>query len=82
MNTPKTMTVGQLRALLQGCDDSTPIGYACPAGDYWRSTVLGEITKATKAVACHSRYHGTFVVVKEHEGGDVAEDESVVLVLS
>lgn len=82
--TPKTMTAGELRKLLEGVEDDTLVGFAHPAHDYWHTTLLGEVRKAEVGIVKWSESNRSFVVLdaeaeeKEENVGDLPS----VLVLS
>lgn len=82
MSKPKTMTVNELRKLLDGIEGDTLVGFAIPAGDYWHTTLLGGINTSGIAVVEWSEYHRAFKVLNaddEQRANDIDSLPSVLI---
>ena len=72
-NTENMLTVGELIAQLEMFNPSTPIVKARPSGDYWHTTIAGEVDCQELGVIQWSEYHRAFKVVQD-EGGYPPEE--------
>lgn len=83
-NELKTMTVGELRKLLSGVEDDVLVGFEVPAGDYWRSTLLGTIRKAEHGIVKYSEYHRRYTILdaEREDKEEFPETLPSVLILS
>jgi len=72
------MTVRDLKEMLEGYDDNTPVHISYNFGDYWRTQVAPKATDVELQMVKYSDYHS---MDKIDEDGD-EEDCREVLVLS
>lgn len=71
MDTIEVVTVGQLKEVLDGFDDDTPVGIGYQYGDHWRSTgVVVPIMAEEKAVKWSANL-STIIVDERDESDDV-----------
>jgi hypothetical protein len=69
-----TMTVAELRKLLDGQPDDAKVVFAYSVGDYWKTVAVGEIKKARTENATYSGYNNGYRLVTD-EDEDEDEDE-------
>lgn len=65
-----TLTVGQLRAMLEGHLDDTPVLMAAPSGDAWGTTLALPINDAEETLVEWSLYHDTYSVPEQDDDDD------------
>lgn len=70
-----SMTVGELKELLEQFDDELPVLFSYNYGDHWNTTVAGTISSADTGKVCYSSYHRMNKVV---DGEDEEEDPNAV----
>lgn len=73
MKTLETMTVGELKAYLEEFPDSCKVVFSFPAGDYWKTQLVGGINYAEYANVKYSGYH------EKHQIDDEGGEEVLVL---
>lgn len=78
MNDLRTLTVGELRELLAAFPDSTPVAFAYPSGDHWRTTLVGDISTAENTPVRYSSYHRMHQVQEEDS---TEEPERTIVIL-
>lgn len=79
-----SMTVGELRKLLDRYDEAVKVVFSYSARDYLRTILLGEIKSAELGEAMETTYHGGFRLCddKDKERHDGSEPEPIeVLIL-
>lgn len=71
-----TVTVGELKELLEDYPDDMPVVFAYNHGDYWRTTVTAEIKKNRlgEGAVVWSGYHRMY---KEYEESEKEGDEGM-----
>ena len=69
----KTLTVGQLRAALEGFAPETPVAFAAPAHDLWGTVLACGIRDVDLSPVTYSTYHQSFKVQAEAPDGDTLE---------
>jgi hypothetical protein len=69
------MTAKELMELLSAFPPGTKVHFAVPSGDYWKSTIVREVTSGEKETVVQSDYHCALVV------GDDGPGRKSVLVL-
>jgi len=74
------MTKGELFELLVDFDDDMEIGFAYPSGDYWRTTIVKNISEVSEEYVKFSSYHEEYVLPKE-DAEDSQEDTKAMIVL-
>lgn len=52
-----TLTVGDLKNMLNGYDDNMPVYFQYNYGDHWRTQVAGEINDVYVSQVEYSEYH-------------------------
>lgn len=68
MRTPKTsMTVGELKALLDQYPESAPVYFTYNYGDHWHTTVAQQVSSVDKGAIKYSDYHNMNKVDDEPE---------------
>lgn len=72
------MTVQELINRLEQYDPQTPVHFAYPAGDYWRTTLAREVEGVEEMRIAFSGYHDQFKLVDDEEE-DNDEQQSVVI---
>ena len=80
MTTPKTMTKSELLEMLEGLTDETPIVFAHPAGDYWHTTIAGQISEVEEGHIRYNAYHEKFEIVQV-EDEDMNDDQHRAIIL-
>lgn len=68
MKTLNTMTVGELKAYLEEFPDKCKVAFSYPAGDHWRTELVGTITQAEYANVEYTEYHRVFQVLTTEDG--------------
>lgn len=79
--TPDTLTVQDLRELLSGYPDDTPVLLAAASGDYWGTTLAQGISGGETAEVRYSSYHQSFMVPDPDQEQDSDAPLSEVLLL-
>ena len=84
----ETLTVAELRKLLDGKPDDAKVAFTYPAftypaGDYWRTTLVGPINRAEFKEAEYTGYHSGYRLSddKDEDDGKKTEETVEVLVL-
>lgn len=72
----KTMTVRELKTLLEGYDDDMKVCYQHPSHDYWETQLAGRIRHAEEADVEYTEYHLCHQVLEESD--DDKDDENFV----
>ena len=77
----KTMTVAQVRELIEGVEDDVLVGFEVPSHDYWRNKLLGTITTAEVGLVEYSEYHQQFKLLdaEDEDVQDVTNHQSVLI---
>lgn len=75
----KTMTVKDLKEILEEFGDETEVHFAYPSGDHWRSTITPPVRRMEMKQIKHSSYSDNFVLADED---DEEENNKEVLVIS
>lgn len=70
-----TITVGELKELLEQFDDELPVLFSYDYGDHEHTTVAGTISSADAGKVCYSSYHR---MNKVADGEDDEEDPNAV----
>lgn len=79
-----TMTVEQLRKLLDGQPADAKVVFSYHTGDYWKTVAVGEIKRAEVKNATYSGYNNGYRLVTEDENerqGDGCDRPETVEVL-
>lgn len=77
-----TLTVKELKTLLENFDDDSPVYFGYNYGDHWRTEVADAITKARLKNVRYSDYHSMMRVVDEsEESSDRPEEGDKEIVL-
>ena len=71
------MTVKELKNILDGLDQDMEVYYQYPSGDYWRSKIAAEISRADQTEIEYSEYHQKMTVCGEIE--DDNETKTVIV---
>jgi hypothetical protein len=82
MNELRTMTVGELKALLAEYPDELPVCFSYPSGDHWRTVLAGTIESAEEAHVKYTAYHEEYKVVYPEDGKEEDEGATAVLLLN
>lgn len=77
----KTVTVAELRKLIEGVEDDVLVGFEVPSGDYWKNVLLGTIKKTDIGLVEYSEYHRQFKVLdaEDEDVKDVTNHQSVLI---
>ena len=70
-----TMTVGELKAYLDGFPDERPVAFAFPSGDYWRTRLVGQIKSPEYVTVTYSEYHQQFQVKADEDTDEDTEGD-------
>lgn len=83
MKNPKTMTVGELKAILNEYPNDLPVMMEYPSGDYWKTQIAKELNDAEELEVEYSEYHQKFKLGNQEEE-DQDQDEPLyrALILS
>lgn len=76
-----TMTVGELKRLLEGYDDEKLVFFAYNYADHWCTQVAANIFSATGEAVCYSDYHQMCRVI-DGSSQPSPTDTTNVLILS
>jgi len=61
----ESITVGQLKQMLDNEDDNMEVYFAYPFGDYWSNTVAGSITDVRVEPVAWSEYHAMYKLITD-----------------
>jgi len=61
------MTKKELVELLEDFDDDTNVFFVYPAGDYWHSTIVKEVSSIDVVSIKYSEYFGENILVDEND---------------
>jgi len=61
------MTKKELVELLEDFDDDTNVFFVYPAGDYWHSTIVKEVSSIDVVSIRYSEYFGENILVDEND---------------
>ena len=70
LNKTRTLTVGELRDMLAGHLDDTPVLIQAPSGDAWNTTLALPICDAEELLVEWSHYHDTYSVPEQDNDDD------------
>ena len=80
MKAMKTMTVGELVAVLAKMDQGKPVGFSYGSGDYTKTVLVGTVRDADEKLVEWSEYHREWRLT--HERDDIDPSSQVAVVLS
>lgn len=66
----RTLTVGELRAMLENELDDTPVLIQAPSGDAWGTKLALPIRDAEEMLVEWSHYHDTYSVPEQDDDDD------------
>jgi len=69
----KTMTVGELKKLLNEFPDNVKVAFKYPSHDHWHTELVGKIDNADFVEINYTDYHQCFQIVAEEYEGELEE---------
>lgn len=68
------MRAGDLAKALAELDPGTPVGFAHPAHDYWRSTLVSGVKAVETGRVAWSEYHSSLTLPRGDQDDDPDDD--------